>query len=153
MLGNKKSAIGVSGATTLVSRDTTVVGSIQFTGSLDIEGVVQGNIVARPDKDALVRVLGKGKVEGEIRAPSVVINGEVEGDVYAGKQLELASKARVQGNVYYSQVEMAVGAEVNGRMQHTPEKAQGKGKQPVDPSVSVTEASVAGEEQRPAKVD
>jgi cytoskeletal protein CcmA (bactofilin family) len=118
MLGSKKLGPSVSGSTTLVSSDTVIIGDVRFCGNLDIEGLVQGNIIAQPDKEALVRVVGKGRVEGEIRAPNIVINGEVEGDVYSTKQLELASKGQVQGNVYYTQVEMAAGSEVNGNLTH-----------------------------------
>ena len=114
MLGNKKTTVSVSGKTTLISRDTVIVGDLRFSGVVDIEGLVQGNLVAEPGKDALVRVVEKGRVEGEIRAPSVIINGEVEGNVYSTRHLELAAKARVKGNVFYSLVEMAAGSEVNG---------------------------------------
>jgi cytoskeletal protein CcmA (bactofilin family) len=118
MLGSKKSTVSVSGKTTLVSSDTVILGEIRFSGVLDIEGLVRGNIIAAPGKEALVRVVDKGRVEGEIRAPSVVINGAVQGDVYATRHLELAAKARVQGNVFYVLVEMAAGAEVNGSLAH-----------------------------------
>ena len=121
MLGSKKSAISVSGKTTLVSSDTVILGEIRFSGVLDVEGLVRGNIIAEPGKEALVRVVDKGRVEGEIRAPSVVINGSVQGDVYATRHLELAAKARVQGNVFYVLVEMAAGAEVNGSLAHMAE--------------------------------
>ncbi len=118
MLGSRKKSRAGSGATTLISQDTVVVGSIQFAGTLDVEGVVRGDIVARPDTEALVRVVGKGRVEGEIRAPNVVINGAIQGDVHATGQLELAPRARVEGNVYYALVEMSAGAEVNGSLTH-----------------------------------
>ena len=118
MLGSKKSAFSVSGGTTLISTDTVVVGDLHFSGNLDIEGLVQGNIVAQPGADALVRVVSKGRVEGEIRAPGVIINGTVQGDVHSSKHLELASKGRVQGNVFYTLVEMAAGSEVNGSLTH-----------------------------------
>ena len=49
----------------------------------------------------------------------VVLNGVVIGDVHGGEHVELASKARVAGNVYYNLIEMAVGAEVNGKLVHT----------------------------------
>ena len=94
MLGNKKNGFGGGGNTTLIARDTTVVGDVHFSGSLEVEGVVEGNIVAGNGKDALVRVVEKGRVEGEIRAPSVVINGTVEGNVYSSKHLEMAAKGR-----------------------------------------------------------
>lgn len=128
MLGSKKTPLSVSGKTTLVSSDTVIVGDVRFSGVLDIEGLVQGSITAQPGKEALVRIIDKGRVEGEIRAPSVVINGEVEGNVYSTRQLELAAKARVQGNVFYSLVEMAAGAEVNGSLTHMvdPEGAKTK---------------------------
>jgi len=118
MLGSKKSTLSGSGKTTLVSSDTVILGEVRFSGVLDIEGLVRGNIIAEPGKEALVRVVDKGRVEGEIRAPSVVINGTVQGDVYATRHLELAAKARVQGNVFYVLVEMAAGAEVNGSLAH-----------------------------------
>lgn len=125
MLGNKeKGTFGASNNTTLISRETEIIGDIKFSGNLDVEGVVRGNIKAQSDggKDALVRVVDKGRVEGEIRAPSVIINGEVVGDVHSTKHLELASKARVTGNVHYILVEMAIGAEVNGSLKHSNEE-------------------------------
>ncbi|MEM0955836.1 MAG: polymer-forming cytoskeletal protein [Pseudomonadota bacterium] len=120
MLGNKeKGGFAASNATTLVSRDTEIVGDIHFNGNLDIEGTVRGNIIATAGKDAVVRVVDKGLVEGEIHAPSVIINGTVTGDVHSSKHLELASKARVKGSVHYALVEMAIGAEVNGSLTHS----------------------------------
>lgn len=120
MLGGKKSA-SVPGATTLISHDTVVIGDVRFSGNLDVEGLVQGNIIAEAGKEALLRVVGKGRVEGEIRVPCVIINGVVQGNVYSTKHLELASKSQVQGNVYYALVEMAAGAEVNGGLTHITE--------------------------------
>lgn len=125
MLGSKdKGAFTSSNTTTLISSETEIIGDINFSGNLDVEGVVRGNInaVAEGSREALVRIVDKGRVEGEVRAPSVIINGEVMGDVYSSKHLELASKARVSGNVHYTLVEMAIGAEVNGSLKHTNEE-------------------------------
>ena len=138
MLGSKKSGFSVSGSTTLISRDTVIVGDVHFSGNLDIEGVVQGNIVAQPDADALVRVVNKGRVEGQIQAPSVIVNGSVEGDIHSTRHLELASKGRVKGNVYYTRLEMAAGSEVNGSLSHV-DNAEAGSPQKVDPSVEVVE--------------
>ena len=140
MLGNKKGGFGGSGTTTLISRDTTLVGDVHFSGSLEVEGVVQGNIIADAGKDAVVRVVDKGRVEGEVRAPTVVINGTVEGDVFSTRHLELAPKGRVQGNVHYVMLEMAAGSEVNGSLTHTVAAEALREKSP-DPSVEVTEHS------------
>jgi cytoskeletal protein CcmA (bactofilin family) len=119
MLGNnKRSRATVAGSTTLVSPDTCITGDIRFSGNLEIEGEVKGSVIAEPGQESMVRVAEAGRVEGEIRAPSVMINGAVEGSVHAGKHLELAPRARVQGDVYYALLEMAAGSEVNGRLIH-----------------------------------
>ena len=154
MLGSKKSTFGVSGSTTLISHDTVVVGDLKFSGNLDIEGLVQGNIVALPGKDALVRVVGKGRVEGEIHAPSVIINGVVQGDVHSSKHLELASKGRVQGNVFYTLVEMAAGSEVNGSLTHIV-AADPAGEKSPDPAAEQAGADEPVNSAKPAipKVD
>ncbi len=133
MLGSKdKVGFGSSNNTTLISRDTEVVGDILFSGNLDIEGVVHGNITAQSGKDAVVRIVDKGRVEGEIRAPSVIINGVIVGDVYSAKHLELGAKAKVQGNVHYNQVEMTIGAEINGSLKRSNEQTA---KEPAPQSV------------------
>jgi cytoskeletal protein CcmA (bactofilin family) len=121
MLGNKKVSSRGSGGTTLISQDTVVVGDLQFKGNLEIEGLVRGNIIALSEKEARVRIVGKGSVEGEIRAPHIVINGTVNGNVYCSKQLELAQRGCVNGDVFYAMVEMSAGAEVNGSLTHVEE--------------------------------
>ncbi len=148
MLGSKKTGFG-GGGTTLVSRETVIIGDIRFSGTLEVEGLVQGNILAEDGKDALVRIVDKGRVEGEIRVPSAMINGTVQGDVYSTHHLELAPKGRVQGNVYYATLEMAAGSEVNGSLKHQEEGASA-GESAPDPAVEVTEAGPGTETQAAA---
>lgn len=105
-----------AGSTTLISKSTEIVGDLHFKGNLEIEGKVRGNILAEEGSEARVRVMEKGEVEGEIRAPSVVINGNVSGNVYSSKHVELAEKATVTGNVNYHLIEMVKGAQVNGSL-------------------------------------
>lgn len=45
-------------------------GDLQSGGNRAVEGLVQGNIVAYPDKEALLRVIGKGR---EKRRPTAVL--------------------------------------------------------------------------------
>ena len=108
-----------SGRTTLISPGTTVRGDITFTGHLDIEGEVAGSIQAASGQEAILRVVEGGKVMGEVKVPHAMINGNVEGDIYATERLELAERAVVDGDVYYNLIEMAVGAKVNGGLRYT----------------------------------
>ena len=59
-----------------------------------------------------------------MRSPYIVINGIVNGDVHASRHVELLSNAKIKGNVYYNLVELSIGAEVNGKLVHTPAKPE-----------------------------
>jgi cytoskeletal protein CcmA (bactofilin family) len=122
MLGRKKATSNYKGNSykdhSYVACNTEVVGDIRFTGGLHVEGRVTGNIVS---EDGAVHI--HGEVTGEIRAPHIVINGLVKGNVYAAEHIELAAKAVVQGNVYYKSMEMMLGAQVNGSLLHSDKPA------------------------------
>jgi len=102
------------GGHTLFDSEVEIDGNVKFSGTLDIEGTVNGDVLASSDSDALIRVRENGCVNGDIRAPKIVINGRINGDVYSLEHLELASEAEVNGNVHYQQIEMVKGAHVNG---------------------------------------
>jgi len=101
----------------LVGSNTRLCGDVHFSGGLHIDGVVKGNVIAEGE-DSMVTTSERGRVEGNVHVHNIVLNGEVIGDVYALNHIELASNARVNGNVYYNLIEMAVGAEVNGSLVH-----------------------------------
>lgn len=105
---------------TLIAPNTEVVGDIHFKDQLFVNGRVDGNLLAGDEGSATVIISEAGSVKGEIRVPNVVINGEVEGDVYASTRVELAARARVKGNVYYQLIEMQLGAMVDGQLLHEP---------------------------------
>lgn len=119
-----KTPFNTPNITTLISKSTEVVGDIHFSGTLEIEGKVKGNIFADDESAAEVRIREHGIVQGEITAPSIVINGFVEGDVYSSHHVELAAKSTVVGNVYYNLIEMVMGSEVNGSLHHRGESKQ-----------------------------
>lgn len=123
MFGSKKTPMG-QGVTTLIARNTRVEGTIKYSGELDIEGVIAGDILAEEGSKSIVKILEHGRVEGEVSAPEVIINGHVSGDVYASGQLYLADKAVVEGNVHYNTIEMEKGAQINGKLVHLEENAK-----------------------------
>ena len=60
----------------------------------------------------------EGCIEGSVIAPNVLLNGMVKGNIDAGDRVELGAKARVLGNVHYTVIETAVGAQINGKLIH-----------------------------------
>lgn len=113
---------GRTGATitTLIAQGTVIRGDVEFAGGLHLDGTVEGSLAAQGEQ-AMLTVSDKGRVTGEIRAANACINGEVVGDIFVSGRLELAVQARVEGNVHYKVLEMAAGAQVNGKMVHQTE--------------------------------
>ena len=118
MFGNtKRNGRGATGVTTLIAEGTAIRGDVEFNGALHLDGVIEGCVRALGD-NAIFTLSDKGAVTGEIHAPNAMINGTVKGDVTVSQRLELAGQARVEGNVYYSVLEMSAGAQINGKMIH-----------------------------------
>lgn len=114
----KKSTVQPGQVDTLIGKGSVIRGDLQFSGGLYIEGRVIGKVIALDGEAAVVTVAEAGIVEGELRAPTVVIDGTLAGDAY-GENVELLKHARVQGNVHYQVVEMTAGATLTGRLIHT----------------------------------
>lgn len=103
---------------TLIGPQVTIHGDVVFSGGLYVEGRIHGKILAEEGTRAVLTLAEQGRIEGEVQAPVVIINGELHGDVHASERIELAAKARVQGNVHYKVVEMRAGATLTGRLIH-----------------------------------
>lgn len=103
---------------TLIGNTIEVRGDLIFRGGLHVDGKIVGNVIAEDGSDSMLVLSDHGSIEGEVRVPFVVLNGEVIGDVYAAERVELSGKAQVNGNVFYNLLEMAMGAEVNGSLVH-----------------------------------
>ena len=105
---------------TLVGGNSKVSGDVHFDGGFHVDGHIKGNIIAEGDSDSVLSISEQGYVEGSVSVPNVVLRGTVKGDVRVQERVELGSTARVIGDVYYNLIEMAIGAEINGKLIHTP---------------------------------
>lgn len=117
MFNNSKGGRSESGIT-LIATNCEFVGDVHFSDQLLVNGVVKGNIYAQSGSKALITVSEKGRVQGEIRVPNVIVNGKVSGDIQSDKHVELAAKAEVTGNIYYHYIEMVKGSRVDGNLVH-----------------------------------
>jgi cytoskeletal protein CcmA (bactofilin family) len=110
---NKKSSGKID---TLIGQNTEIRGDVLFTGGLHVDGIIKGNVTAAQDGGSMLSLSDRGRIEGDVRVPNLVLNGTVVGDVHSGNHIELAPKSRISGNLYYKVMEMAGGAEVNGNL-------------------------------------
>jgi cytoskeletal protein CcmA (bactofilin family) len=113
---------------TLVGPATRIIGDVHFTGGFHVDGFVKGNVDAPGDSGSTLSISDGGVVEGSVAVPNVILNGVVKGDILAHERVELGATARVEGNVYYGLIEMAIGAEINGKLVHEAAKQKSAAK-------------------------
>lgn len=101
---------------TLIGRSANVQGDVEFAGGLHVDGRITGNVRATAGLPASLSISEHGVVEGSVEAQNVVLNGRINGDIFGSERVVLGAKARVQGNVHYGEIEMALGAEITGKL-------------------------------------
>jgi cytoskeletal protein CcmA (bactofilin family) len=106
---------------TIIGQQTRLEGDIHFSGGLLVDGQIKGAVIAETGSSSVLTVSEHGIIEGDVRVPTVILNGTVTGDVHSEEHVELAPKARIDGDVYYKLIEMAMGAAVNGNLVHRTE--------------------------------
>jgi cytoskeletal protein CcmA (bactofilin family) len=123
MFGKKK-AFSSARIDTLVGQGTVINGDLIFAGGLHVDGKINGSVIAEEGSSAILILSEYGRIEGEVKVPNMVLNGEIVGDVHGSTRVELAPRSRIKGSVYYNLIEMAIGAEVNGGLVHQPPDAK-----------------------------
>jgi cytoskeletal protein CcmA (bactofilin family) len=124
MLNRKRNErSNASHETSLIARGTVIRGDLRFSGALHLDGRIEGTVLGEGE-DAMFTLSEHGQVQGEIRVPHAVINGHVTGDVHISARLELAPQARIDGDLRYHTLEMAAGAQVNGRISRQAEEGR-----------------------------
>ena len=103
---------------TLIGAKTRINGDVEFTGGLHCDGYINGNVKGDSNENTFLSVSQQGAIEGSVIAPNVILNGIVKGDIDATGRVELGANARVLGNVHYTIIETAVGAQINGKLIH-----------------------------------
>ena len=118
--GKKPKSTGAK-VDTIIGQQTRIEGTIHFTGGLHVDGKVKGNIIAESGSNSVLTVSEHGHIEGDVQVPTIILNGAVTGDVRSDDRIELAAKCKVDGDVFYNLIEMAMGAAVNGSLVHRTE--------------------------------
>lgn len=120
------------------SRDTAHVNSFldqgtEFDGKLAFEGAVRinGKFSGEIFSEGTLYVGETGAVNAEIQVDTVIISGEVNGDVVASSKVELHKSARLQGNIRSRVLKIEEGAHFEGNCQMNPTAAPDRKPAPV----------------------
>jgi cytoskeletal protein CcmA (bactofilin family) len=100
----------------LIAHGSEILGNLKFTEGLRIDGSICGDVVAIMERPSILVVSETASVVGDIHADHVIVNGRVTGSIHARTLIEVQPKARIDGDVYYSGLEMHLGAVIHGRL-------------------------------------
>jgi cytoskeletal protein CcmA (bactofilin family) len=101
---------------TLVGADTRIEGDLYFSGGLRVDGDIRGNVAEQNGNPSTLIISEHGKIEGAVSAAKIVLNGKVIGTVKSSHFIELQTKARITGDLYYKSLEMHTGAVIEGKL-------------------------------------
>ena len=107
-----------------VKESVSFKGELTVDEDLSIEGFVEGSIEL---KDHNLWIGPHGKVKAKIHAKSVIVAGEVLGDIDAGELVEIKLSGSVRGNISCPRISIIDGAKFQG-MINTEIRAESTGK-------------------------
>ena len=108
MVGGQSGQSGQGEA--LLGTGSKVIGTLTFTGPVQLDGEVEGEVLC---KDKLI-VGQAAMIKAKISGTEVLIMGTVQGDIVASKSLSLRKPARVLGNISTEQLSIEEGVVFEG---------------------------------------
>jgi cytoskeletal protein CcmA (bactofilin family) len=103
----------------VIGKGTRIVGEITQCAKLEIQGEVEGTIIA----DSLI-VRESGVVKGELQATQAEIHGNVRGRLDVRDVLDVRGTGRVEGELSYGRLAVAMGGFISGTVSGETEAAQ-----------------------------
>jgi cytoskeletal protein CcmA (bactofilin family) len=109
-----------------IGKSVVIKGELNGSEDLTIEGHVEGTIQLR---DHVLTIGPNGKIKAQVFAKSVIVLGEVTGNVTASEKVDIRDNGSVDGDIVSPRVAIAEGAHFRGSVD-----MQRKGGQPSQPA-------------------
>ena len=111
MFMSKEKQVDRKDAETVIGAGVEVEGNFAAYGDIIVRGKIRGSIETKNDFYADEEAL----VEAEIKSNNAFVSGEVRGNLHIAEKIQMASTARVHGDVYCRLISMEEGAIFNGK--------------------------------------
>jgi cytoskeletal protein CcmA (bactofilin family) len=132
-----------------IGKSVVIKGELNGSEDLTIEGHVEGTIQLR---EHVLTIGPNGKIKAQVFAKSVIVLGEVTGNVTATEKVDIRDNGSVDGDIVSPRVAIAEGAHFRGSvdMQRkvAPAQAPAPGVKPAGPQPAVAAGPVPAGGQR-----
>lgn len=96
----------------LIAADLTIEGKIEGAGSVRIAGSFKGDVHVQGD----VTIEVGSRVTGQVRARTVVVAGELHGNIEGATRVELLESGAIAGDVKAGTLTVAAGSRMRGQV-------------------------------------
>jgi cytoskeletal protein CcmA (bactofilin family) len=120
-----------------IGKSVVIKGELNGSEDLTIEGHVEGKIEL---KDHVLTIGPNGKIKAQVHAKSVIVLGEVNGNVTATEKVDIRDGGSVDGDIVSPRVAIAEGAHFRGTVDMQ-RKAAGQQAQTVKPAPAATSSA------------
>lgn len=107
------SAVKAEPRESVIAAGISIEGKVQGVGHLRISGVFKGDVAV--DGNLVIEV--GAKLTGQVRATTITVAGELEGNIDAAKRVELLETGIIAGDVKAGSVTVAAGARMRGQVE------------------------------------
>lgn len=129
-----------------IGKSVVIKGELNGSEDLTIEGLVEGKIEL---KDNVLTIGPNGKIKAQVFAKSLIVLGEVTGNVSASEKVEIRDGGSVDGDIVSPRVAIAEGAHFRGSVDMQ-RKTAGAGQAPQQARPPVQPAPMAAAGGQPA---
>ena len=106
-----------------IGKSVVIKGELTASEDLTIEGQVDGKIELRQN---VLTIGPNGKIKAQVVAKTVVVEGQVQGNVTATERIDIRDKGSVEGDLSAPRVAIADGAHFRGSIDMQQAKAGDK---------------------------
>jgi cytoskeletal protein CcmA (bactofilin family) len=131
---------GMERTTVNIGKSVVIKGELSGSEDLKIEGQVDGKIELRQN---VLTIGPNGKIKAQVFAKSVVILGEVTGNVTASEKVDIRDNGSVDGDIAAPRVAIAEGAHFRGSIDM--QRAGGKSEQKAEAKADVKPPAAASQ--------
>ncbi|MGB9735516.1 MAG: bactofilin family protein [bacterium] len=126
MFDKRESMVKPEEIHTIIGKDSAFEGKLIFDGVVRIDGSFKGNIQSK----GKLLVGDTANIEAEIETGSLILSGEIKGNVVAYDRVEIKSKGRFTGNIKTAILIIEEGASFNGTSSMEVKKTSSMVKEP-----------------------
>ncbi|HHQ4454056.1 polymer-forming cytoskeletal protein [Aeromonas hydrophila] len=121
---NESEMVGAGSTTTVIAKGARFKGELQVEGNLDVYGQFVGTLLLN---GGTVRIMEGGRIEGDVSAAHVIINGTLDGTC-ASSEVEILENGKMKGLFKGGSLSIRKGGQFVGQSQSQEEqKGESKG--------------------------